>query len=143
MSTMAPPPLAPTPPALMTAEEFAQRPDPGHAEELVRGRIVDMPPADRKHGFVCLKAGRILGDFVDEHDLGRVMSNDSGVITERGPEQMSSAHPGVDERLHVFEQRDVPRRHGERLPCEIVPRDGRCCHTGRAGGASRRRSPSD
>jgi len=77
--------------ALMTAEEFGQRPDPGYPEELVQGRIVRMPPPDRKHGFVCLKAGRILGNFVDEHDLGRVMSNDSGVITERGPDTVRGA----------------------------------------------------
>ena len=77
--------------ALMTAEEFGQRPDPGYPEELVQGRIVGMPPPDRKHGFVCLKAGRILGNFVDEHDLGRVMSNDSGVITERGPDTVRGA----------------------------------------------------
>jgi Uma2 family endonuclease len=77
--------------AMMTAEEFGQRPDPGYPEELVRGRIVDMPPADRKHGFVCLKAGRILGIFVEEHDLGRVMSNDSAVITERGPDTVRGA----------------------------------------------------
>ena len=77
--------------ALMTAEEFGQRPDPGYPEELVRGRIVGMPPPDRRHGFVCLKAGRIFGNFVDEHDLGRVMSNDSGVITERGPDTVRGA----------------------------------------------------
>ena len=77
--------------ALMTAKEFGQRPDPGYPEELVRGRIVEMPPPDRRHGFVCLKAGRILGNFVDEHDLGRVMSNDSGVITERGPDTVRGA----------------------------------------------------
>lgn len=70
----------------LTAEEFGNRPDPGHPEELVRGRIVAMPVPDRRHGYVCLKAGRIIGGFVDEHDLGRVMSNDSGVITGRGPD---------------------------------------------------------
>ena len=71
--------------ALMTAEEFGQRPDPGYPEELVQGRIVGMPPPDRRHGYVCLKAGRMFGNFVDEHDLGRVMSNDSGVITDAIP----------------------------------------------------------
>ncbi len=30
--------------ALMTADEFGQRPDPGYPEELVRGRIVATPP---------------------------------------------------------------------------------------------------
>ena len=77
--------------ALMTAEEFGQRPDPGHPEELVQGRIVSMPPPDRRHGSVCLKAGRILGNFVEEHDLGHAMSNDSGVITERDPDTVRGA----------------------------------------------------
>jgi Uma2 family endonuclease len=77
--------------ALMTAEEFGRRPDPGHPEELVQGRIVSVPPPDRRHGYVCSKADRILGAFVEEHDLGRVMSNDSGVITERDPDTVRGA----------------------------------------------------
>ena len=76
---------------LMTAEEFGKRPDPGYPEELIRGRIVAMSVPDKRHGYVCLKVGRILGDFVDEHDLGRVMSNDSGVITEREPDTVRGA----------------------------------------------------
>ena len=43
--------------ALMTAEEFGQRPDPGYPEELVQGRIV----SDADHpidvmGKVCAQA---------------------------------------------------------------------------------------
>ena len=41
--------------ALMTAQEFGQRPDPGYPEELVQGRIVGMPPPDRKT-WLCLPA---------------------------------------------------------------------------------------
>jgi Uma2 family endonuclease len=77
--------------ALMTAREFGQRPDPGHPEELVQGRIVSMPPPDRRHGYVCLNAGWILASFVREHDLGRVLSNDSGVITEHNPDTVRGA----------------------------------------------------
>jgi Uma2 family endonuclease len=77
--------------ALMTAQEFGQRPDPGYPEELVQGRIVGMPPPDRRHGYVCSKADRIFGSFVEEHELGRVMSNDSGVITERDPDTVRGA----------------------------------------------------
>jgi len=76
---------------LMTAEEFGQRPDPGYPEELVQGRIVAMPPADRRHGRTCLKAGRIFDTYAEEHDLGRVMSNDSGIITERDPDTVRGA----------------------------------------------------
>jgi Uma2 family endonuclease len=76
---------------LMTAEEFGSRPDPGYPEELVRGRVVVMPVPDRRHGYVCGKADRIIGNFVDQLDLGRVICNDSGVITERGPDTVRGA----------------------------------------------------
>ena len=76
---------------LMTAEEFGRRPDPGHPEELVRGRVVGMPPADRKHGYVCGQAYYLLRQFVEEHGVGRVMSNDSGVITARNPDTVRGA----------------------------------------------------
>jgi Uma2 family endonuclease len=77
--------------ALMTAEEFGQRPDPGYPEELVQGRIVATPPPDRRHGSVCAGAAAIFGNFVTEHDLGRVMSNDSGIITRRNPDTVRGA----------------------------------------------------
>lgn len=68
---------------LMTAEEFGKRPDTGYPEELVRGRVVALPVPDGRHGYVCLKIGYILLQFVIKHDLGRVMSNDSAVITRK------------------------------------------------------------
>jgi Uma2 family endonuclease len=80
---------APTP--LLTAEQFAERPDPGYPEELVRGRIVPMPQPKPRHGEICGKADRILGNYADERDLGRVLCNDSGVITERGPDTVRGA----------------------------------------------------
>ncbi len=76
---------------LMTAEQFGQRPDPDHPEELVRGRIVAMAVSDRRHGYVCGRADRIFGNFVDAHDIGRVMCNDSGVMTERDPDTVRGA----------------------------------------------------
>jgi Uma2 family endonuclease len=76
---------------LYTAEEFGRRADPGYPEELVRGRIVAMPPPGRRHGQVCNKIGLIVGNYADEHDLGHVLSNDSGVITEREPDTVRGA----------------------------------------------------
>jgi Uma2 family endonuclease len=76
---------------LMTAREFGRRPDPGYPEELVRGRIVPMPPPNRRHGQVCSKVDRILGNYVEEHELGHVLSNDSGIITERDPDTVRGA----------------------------------------------------
>ncbi len=76
---------------LITAEQFAQRPDSGYPEELVQGRVVTMPVPDRRHGYVCGRADRIFGNFVDARDIGRVMCNDSGVITERDPDTVRGA----------------------------------------------------
>lgn len=78
-------------PALVTAEEFAQRPDPGYPEELVRGRIVPMTMPKPRHGEICGNVVLLLGSFVKERDLGRVLSNDTGVITQRGPDTVRGA----------------------------------------------------
>lgn len=82
MSTIAPPPA---PPALLTAEEFAQRYADQRAE-LVKGRVVELPMPHLKHGKVCYRVTMALGAFVEAHDLGHVMTNDSWVVVERGPD---------------------------------------------------------
>lgn len=83
--------MATAAPALMSAEQFGRRPAPGYPEELVRGGIVRMPPPNRRHGQVCSRIARIIGGYVDEHDLGHVLRNDSGVITERNPDTVRGA----------------------------------------------------
>ncbi|WP_337176354.1 Uma2 family endonuclease [Paludisphaera sp.] len=72
--------------SLLTAEEFAKRPDSGMAEELVRGVVVMPPPPGFRHGFVCARLAKLLAIHVDDNDLGRVLGNDAGVVTERGPD---------------------------------------------------------
>jgi Uma2 family endonuclease len=72
--------------ALYTAEQYAVLPDDGKLTELVRGRIVEMPSPTPSHGYICLNIGAILREFVRTHELGRVVSNDSGVKTEQGPD---------------------------------------------------------
>ena len=72
---------------LITAKEFLLMPDDGIPKELVRGRIVTMNVPAPRHGHFCSRISRWVGVFAeDEHDLGRVMTNDSGVVTERDPD---------------------------------------------------------
>jgi Uma2 family endonuclease len=73
---------------LITAEEFAQMPDPpdGFQQELVNGVIVTMPPPKARHGACCAKTNRLLGNFVDAHDSGNLFCNDTGWIMERDPD---------------------------------------------------------
>src|SRR5262249_33653402 len=84
-------PVMSTVETLLTAEEFWRLPQDGVPRELVRGRIVIMNMPAPRHGYFCNKIGRILGNFVEERGLGRVMNNDSGVITERGPDTVRGA----------------------------------------------------
>jgi len=75
---------------LLTAEEFflLPNPDDGSQQELVRGEVITMPPPGGMHGVCCLKAGRRIGNYVEERELGTVTSNDTGFITERGPDSV-------------------------------------------------------
>jgi Uma2 family endonuclease len=77
--------------ALLTAEEYRLLPDNGQPTELVRGRIVTMNMPAPRHGYYCSLIVEFLGPFVRERQLGRVMSNDSGVVTERGPDTVRGA----------------------------------------------------
>jgi Uma2 family endonuclease len=75
---------------LLTAEEFflLPNPDDGSQQELVRGEVITMPPPGGMDGVCCLKAGRRIGNFVEERELGTVTSNDTGFVTERGPDSV-------------------------------------------------------
>lgn len=77
--------------SLLTAEEYATLPGLEGHHELVRGEIVYMNLPSFRHGKVCAKISRIVGYYVDMHDLGHVLSNDSGVITQRGPDTVRGA----------------------------------------------------
>ena len=73
---------------LMTAEEFAEMPQPkdGSKQELIRGVIVAMPPPGGRHGYCCSRTDRRLGNFVEDNRLGFVLCNDAGFISERDPD---------------------------------------------------------
>lgn len=72
--------------ALITAQEYARMPDNGERTELIRGRIIAMNTPAPRHGQICAKIVRLVGDYADKHDLGHVVSNDSGVVTEQDPD---------------------------------------------------------
>lgn len=87
----------------LTAEEFARRPDPGYPEELVRGRIVWLPHTTPRSGQIGTEVILHFGRYLDEHDIGHLVSNHSGLITERDPDTVR----GPD--LAFYSYRRVPR----------------------------------
>lgn len=70
----------------ITADEYAVLPDPGYPTELVRGEVVRMNQAVPRHGEICVTIGAYLKMFLLQNPLGRVCSNDAGILTERAPD---------------------------------------------------------
>lgn len=73
---------------LVTADELLQMAEPadGSRYELWAGEMVQMTPAGGRHGQTTAAVGTILCTFVKEGQLGHVVSNDTGVLTEQDPD---------------------------------------------------------
>ncbi len=72
---------------LLTVEEYAQLSLSGPTE-LVRGEVVELNRPTAEHGVVCNEVAWILNEFVRARKLGRVMTNDAGIITQRNPDSV-------------------------------------------------------
>ena len=92
---------------LLTAEDYSRLADPGHPTELVRGRVIEVSRPSTQHGYYAGNISRLLGNYVHENKLGRVVINDSGIVTERGPDTVRGA--------------DVAYYSYERLPRGPIP----------------------
>jgi Uma2 family endonuclease len=76
---------------LLTAEEYSKLPDDGRPTQLVRGQVIEMNPPSPRHGKICLRIGGILANFVETHDLGHVVGNDSAIVTSHNPDTVRGA----------------------------------------------------
>lgn len=76
---------------LLTADEYLSLPNDGRHTELVRGMVIEMNMPGFEHGDICGTAYFLLREFVADRDLGRVVCNDTGVLTERDPDTVRGA----------------------------------------------------
>jgi Uma2 family endonuclease len=104
---------------LLTAEEYGALGDLGRPSELIRGRIVEMNVPFSRHGQVCLEAAYIIAEHAKRNGLGHVLTNDSGVITERNPDTLR----GADVAFYSFTKvpkGPFPRRGYLQIPPDLV-----------------------
>jgi len=52
------------------------------------------------HGYVSINVAGILREFVQAQDLGRIVGNDSAIVTERGPDTVR----GADVAFYSFQR---------------------------------------
>ncbi len=91
---------------ITTADELFAMGSAGHRYELVHGELREMTPAGFRHGKIQLRMGRRLGAYVEQHDLGCVVT-EVGFLLERNPDLVRAP--------------DVAFVVKERLPEEDVP----------------------
>ncbi len=94
MSAVVMPPLPPATvplPALVTADEFLRLHGDESGVELVNGRTVRLSMPGAQHGEVCVNAAVILHAYVKRNKLGRVMGNDTFVVTRTNPAAVRGA----------------------------------------------------
>jgi Uma2 family endonuclease len=59
---------------LVTAEELERFPEDDYRYELVRGRVVRMSPVGWQHGEVTARLLLVLGNYLEQHRLGKVVT---------------------------------------------------------------------
>jgi Uma2 family endonuclease len=73
--------------SLMTAEEYMALPYSFDGPtELVKGELITMPPPFPRHGEICARVSYLLQNHLEKSPKGRVLTNDSSMITDRGPD---------------------------------------------------------
>ena len=100
---------------LLTAEEFGNMPDDGRRAELIRARIVEMPPPGYDHGEICAEVAYWITAFAKPRRIGRVVANDSGVVTIRDPDTVR----GADVAYYSYAR--IPKGRSIRGYPEIAP----------------------
>jgi Uma2 family endonuclease len=79
-----------TPTKLLTAEEFMALDLGEGMHELVRGEIIERPPAMPEHGRLCVNALFVLENYGRQSGLGYALAR-SAVATERNPDSVRGA----------------------------------------------------
>jgi Uma2 family endonuclease len=100
---------------LMTAVEFSKSGSSTDGFELVRGEIIPMPPPGDRHGIVCANGVFLLKTYTRKLGRGTVMSNDSGIVTAKGPDSVR----GVDIALFlnpIWQDQPAPEGYTDQAP---------------------------
>lgn len=71
---------------LLTAEDLWNMPDNGGHNELVRGELREMAPANFDHGGVTVNLTVALGYHVKKHKRGTVVAAETGFVLARSPD---------------------------------------------------------
>lgn len=102
-------------PDSLTATQFAALPAADHPQELVAGRVVDMPSPQTPHGQVVFNLAFLLKSYLKQHAIGRAWGAESGLVTSREPDSVR----GMDAAFCSY--RRWPKEEPQKGYAEIAP----------------------
>ena len=104
---------------LITADDLLALPDDGKRYELVRGELIEMPPAGDDHGSVGDEIAWRIGTFIRERKLGRGRLAETGFWIEAQPDTVLAP----DYAFISYERmadRPGPRGYSQAIPDLVV-----------------------
>jgi Uma2 family endonuclease len=75
----------------VTIDEFWRMCGDGRRRELVRGEVIELPPASFEHGRVAANAVALLREFARARGLGTVVGAETGFILSTSPQTIRAA----------------------------------------------------
>lgn len=106
--------ITPAATELMSGEDFARTDVPDYYE-LVRGRIVPMPPPNMNYGLIEMNIGGQIYMFLQSHPFGRLVGGDSGVYTSRAPDTVRGAD------LYYITKERLAKRDPSKAYLDVAP----------------------
>ena len=76
---------------LLTAADLLAMPDDGNRHELVRGKLITMPPPGIMHTAVTGRIGRRIGNFAEELGLAFIDGPEAAAYFEQNPDTVRAA----------------------------------------------------
>lgn len=89
---------------LITAEELERARQNDKHVELVKGEIVEMPPAGHYHGGVGMSLAWRLAAFVEPNKLGQVYLAETGFILSRNPDTVRAPDISFVSAVRIAQQ---------------------------------------
>ena len=97
---------------LLTADDLYRLPDDGSRHELVKGKLITMPPPALKRSIAMGKIGFQIGNFIEEHGLPYLGGFQAAAYITQNPDTVRAADYGI------YHRQDLP----DPLPdCYYIP----------------------
>src|SRR5687767_1738729 len=92
---------------LMTADELLRLPDDGMRHELIRGELRTMSPTGFQHARVTQRSTVSLGQYVEAHQLGEVVTGEPGFRLTTDPDTVRAPDVAFVSAERLVEGRNV------------------------------------